>query len=114
MGSFYFAGTASVASAIAISNSFSTSQVKITIFELRQEPGTIGGAINTTLAALRCLDLLAFLDELTTGRLGCEVSSIQLFSLHTGSILGVNEHNGPEGTGFGGYRGLRVIRAELI
>jgi 2-polyprenyl-6-methoxyphenol hydroxylase-like FAD-dependent oxidoreductase len=120
-------GICGVASAIAISNAFSTSSsssssplsvptsnLNITIFELRKEPSTIGGAVNLTPNAVRGLDILGVLDELKTRRAGCEVSSIQLFSLHTGSSLGTIDYAGPDGTGHGGYRGRRVMRSELL
>ena len=105
-------GAAGIASAIAISKAFST-QLEITVFELRNQPGDIGGAVNLTPNALRCLDFLGVLDVLKTRKVGCEIKSIQVFSLHTGASLGTIDYNG-DGNGFGGYRGRRVMRSELM
>jgi 2-polyprenyl-6-methoxyphenol hydroxylase-like FAD-dependent oxidoreductase len=111
-------GMCGVASAIAIANASSSSTTDsppiVTIFELRNAPSTIGGAVNLTPSAVRCLDLLGVLDELKARRAGCEVKSIQLFSLHTGGSLGTIDYAGKEGTGHGGYLGWRVMRSELL
>lgn len=61
-------GVAGIASAIAISKQFST-QVRIVIFEVREQAGDIGGAVNLTPNALRCLDILGVLDVLKTRKL---------------------------------------------
>lgn len=105
-------GVAGIASAIAISKAFST-QLEITVFEIRDQPGNIGGAVNLTPNAVRCLDLLGVLDVLQTRKVGCEIRSIQLFSLHTSASLGIIDYDG-DGNGFGGYRGWRVMRSELM
>ena len=111
-------GMCGVACAIALSKVFPTSSshppIKITIYELRPEPSTIGGAVNLTPAAIRCLDILGVLDELNKRRVGCEVDAIQLFSLHTGASLGVMDYTGPEGKGFDGYKGRRILRSEVL
>lgn len=106
-------GVTGIASAIALSKAFPPSELQITVFELRREPGNIGGAVNLTPNALRCLDLLDVLEELKVKKLGCDVGSIQLFSLHTGSSIGTIDYNG-EGTGFRGYRGKRIMRSDLM
>lgn len=105
-------GVVGIASAIAISKEFTT-QVDITVFELREQPGNIGGAVNLTPNALRCLDILSVLDVLKTRKAGCEIRAIQLFSLHTAASLGTIDYDGT-GSGFGGYRGWRVMRSELM
>jgi 2-polyprenyl-6-methoxyphenol hydroxylase-like FAD-dependent oxidoreductase len=104
-------GVAGIASAIATSKTLPTAD--ITVFELRKQPGNIGGAVNLTPNAVRCLDILGVLDVLKVRKLGCEINSIQLFSLHTGSSLGTINYDG-NGDGFGGYRGWRVMRSELM
>lgn len=105
-------GIAGIASAIAISKA-SPTRMGIRVFELRNQPCNIGGAVNLTPNAVRCLDILGVLDILKTKKVGCEINSIQLFSLHTGSSLGTIDYNG-SGNGFGGYRGWRVMRSELM
>jgi 2-polyprenyl-6-methoxyphenol hydroxylase-like FAD-dependent oxidoreductase len=106
-----------LASAIAIAQAFPSSSqldVRITVFELRDVPSTIGGAVNLTPTALRCLDILGVLEELKKRKAGSEVRAIQIFSLHTGSSLGNIDYSGPEGNGFGGYRGWRIARSDLL
>lgn len=103
-----------VASAIALAKAFPSSPLRITIYELRPVPSTIGGAVNLTPTAIRCLDLLGVLDELRRRKAGVEVDKIQLFSLHTGASLGVMDYTGPEGNGFDGYKGMRILRGDLL
>ena len=105
-------GMCGLASAIAIASS--QPDIRIIVFELRDVPSTIGGAINLTPTALRCLDILGALEELKKRKLGCEVRAIQLFSLHTGSSLGNIDYSGPEGNGFDGYGGWRIARTDLL
>ncbi|OXV07657.1 hypothetical protein Egran_04575 [Elaphomyces granulatus] len=110
-------GMCGLASAIAIAQAFPPSSqpdVRITVFELRDVPSTIGGAVNLTPTALRCLDILGVLEELKKRKAGSEVRAIQIFSLHTGSSLGNIDYSGPEGNGFGGYRGWRIARSDLL
>jgi 2-polyprenyl-6-methoxyphenol hydroxylase-like FAD-dependent oxidoreductase len=71
-------------------------------------------SVNLTPSAMRCPNLLGILDKLKISQAGCEVNSIQLFSLHTGSSLGTIDHAGNDGTGHGGYRGWRVMRSDLL
>jgi 2-polyprenyl-6-methoxyphenol hydroxylase-like FAD-dependent oxidoreductase len=99
-------GAAGVASAIAISKAFPTAE--LTIFELRNEHGTIGGAVNLTPNALRCLDVLGVLEQLKIRRSGCVVNSIQLFSLHTAASMGTIDFRGSK------YLAMRVMRSELL
>ncbi|KAE9374241.1 FAD/NAD(P)-binding domain-containing protein [Stipitochalara longipes BDJ] len=75
--------------------------IKSTIYELRTSPSTIGGSINLTPNALR---LLEFLDVEVKG---CRVDSIEIFSLHTGKLLGELPFRkfGPS---------LRILREELL
>ena len=75
--------------------------VKCTIYELRETPATIGGAVNLTPNALR---LLEYLDVKVSG---CVVDAIELFSYHTGSKVGELSFRGPSG------HSLRVARGEL-
>lgn len=109
-------GMCGLASAIAISKAIfpSQSNLTITVYELRSVPSTLGGPVNLTPKALRCLDMLGVLDELKQAKAGCEVDTIQILSLRTGKEVGTIDYTGPEGTGFGGYKGWRVMRYDLL
>jgi salicylate hydroxylase len=75
--------------------------IKCTIYELRDAPATIGGAINLTPNALRLLE------DLGVAVSGCVVDAIELFSYHTGSRLGEVSFRGRSG------HALRVVRSKL-
>ncbi|RHZ43829.1 FAD-dependent oxidoreductase [Aspergillus thermomutatus] len=103
-------GMCGLASAISISKALSPSQtnLSITVYELRSVPSTLGDPVNLTPKALRCLDMLGVFEELEQMKAGCEVDAIQILSLRTGKEIGVIDYTGPEGTGFGGYKGWRI------
>ncbi|KAL4891080.1 hypothetical protein BDV59DRAFT_209246 [Aspergillus ambiguus] len=109
-------GISGLASAIALSHVFTgrDNPPKITVYELRDVPSTLGGPVNLTPKALRCLDMLGVLAELKRMKAGCEVDSIQIFSLRTGNEIGTIDYAGRDGTGFGGYKGWRVKRYDLL
>lgn len=111
-------GMCGLATAAAITQAFrsSPSQTppRITIYELRSVPSTLGGPVNLTPKALRCLDILGILDELKHISAGCEVDTIQIFSLRSGSQIAKIDYSGPDGSGFGGYKGWRVMRYDLL
>ncbi|KAJ5604883.1 hypothetical protein N7510_010037 [Penicillium lagena] len=109
-------GMCGLASAVSIAQAFSSHEVKpqIVIYELREAPSTFGGPVNLTPKALRCLDKLGAFDELKAMRAGCEVDSIQLFSMRTGGQLAAIDYAGSDGKGFGGYKGWRVMRYQLL
>src|ERR1700712_721930 len=90
-------GIAGISAALALSKI----GVNCTVYELRAEPSTIGGAVNLTPNALR---LLEFLDVEVSG---CRVDSIEIFSLHTGKLLGELPFKkfGPA---------LRILREDLL
>ncbi|KAI9718753.1 MAG: hypothetical protein M1812_003927 [Candelaria pacifica] len=71
-------GVAGPATALALSRT----GIHCSIYELRDEPSTIGGAINLTPNALRLLQ------DLDVEVSGCVVESIELFSIHTAQKLG--------------------------
>ncbi|RDW56677.1 FAD protein [Coleophoma cylindrospora] len=77
------------------------SAYRVPFYELRATPATIGGSINLTPNALR---LLEYLDVEVYG---CRVDSIEIFSLHTGAVLGELPFQkfGPA---------LRILREELL
>ena len=121
-------GMCGLASAIALSQALTPTEsslsgspsplnplkLRITVYELRKEPCTLGGPVNLTPKALRCLDILGVLDELKKMKAGCEVDSIEIFSLQTGKRLANIDYRGPEGNGFDGYKGWRVMRFHLL
>lgn len=92
------AGIAGLTAALALTTT--ESKVKCTIYELRNSPSTIGGAVNLTPNALRLLASLGVFPK------GCPVDSIELFSIHTGSKIGELPFRNSGGA-------LRVLREEL-
>lgn len=72
-------GVAGATSALALSNL----GIQCSIYEVRDQPATIGGSINLTPSALRLLEKIGV--RLTHG---CAVDAIEVFSLSTGSKLG--------------------------
>ena len=100
------AGIAGVAAALALTqhNGLTSS-----IYEIRSEPGTIGGAVNLTPNALRYLDHLGVLSRLKPQ--GCEVNRIDILSLRTGKRLGMLNFDNLEKFK---QRALRVMRHQLL
>jgi salicylate hydroxylase len=90
------AGIAGATAALALNNA----GIKCTIYELRNAPSTIGGAVNLTPNALRLLYSLGVFPQ------GCPVDSIEIFSIHTGRRLGELPFQKSGGS-------LRVLREEL-
>ncbi|KAK2760940.1 hypothetical protein FQN54_002182 [Arachnomyces sp. PD_36] len=116
-------GICGLATAIALSKTYSQKtgqgQLKITIYELR-DADTIasigGGAVNLTPTALRHLEYLG----VSVSDLGAEVSGLQIFANQAGKKMGVIDFSGDEssdwkgeGDGYGGFKGVRVMRKEL-
>ena len=99
-------GIAGVASAIALTR---LNKISCSIYEIRPEPSTIGGAVNLTPNALRYLEHLGVLARLLLK--GCEVRHIDVISQRTGQKLGaVNFDNLPKFK----QRALRVLRSDLL
>ncbi|MDI1490862.1 MAG: hypothetical protein OHK93_002067 [Ramalina farinacea] len=83
--------------------------VPFTIYEIRSEPSTIGGAVNLTPSALRYLDALDVLPELE--QKGYPVRSIELFSIYTQKKFAeLSFDNMPRY----GFRAMRVLRKDLL
>jgi salicylate hydroxylase len=99
-------GIAGCAAALALTRH---NKITCTIFEIRQIPSTIGGAINLTPNALRYLEHLGALERLL--RRSCEVPTIDIFSLRTGAKLGYLDFDDVE---VFKYRARRVLRADLL
>ncbi|KAF2182983.1 FAD/NAD(P)-binding domain-containing protein [Zopfia rhizophila CBS 207.26] len=99
-------GIAGVACALAL---IKHNHISCSIFEIRSEPSTIGGAVNLTPNALRYLEHLGVLSRLKPE--GCEVKYIDVISERTGQRLGIIDFdNLPKFK----HHGLRVMRYELL
>jgi salicylate hydroxylase len=111
-------GIAGLGACLALSR-FLSDPPTIRIYEVRPQPSTIGGAINLTPNALRCLSHLGVLDVLQSRQCGASISQIAVFSAHTGSSLGKvdfsNSRDG-KGPGFGTppFKAIRITRADLL
>lgn len=82
--------------------------ISCTIYELRQEPATIGGAIGISPNAVRVLDHWGLFEKIAnTGHL---FDKIELFSISSGKSLGSLPFGGKERLG---YDSIRVGRSEL-
>jgi salicylate hydroxylase len=82
--------------------------IQCTVFELRSGPATIGGAINMSPSACRILDHLGMLDEIS--KIGYPSSNIEMYSMSTGSNLGLLPFGSIEKYG---YESLRIERLKL-
>jgi 2-polyprenyl-6-methoxyphenol hydroxylase-like FAD-dependent oxidoreductase len=108
-------GICGMASAIALSKALHQKKdVKITVFELRDEPSALGGAVGLTPSAMRHLDHIGVLRSLNERKLGTEVEKIEIFSTHSGSNLMNLDFVDGQGKGIGGYKGRRVMRRDLL
>jgi 2-polyprenyl-6-methoxyphenol hydroxylase-like FAD-dependent oxidoreductase len=89
---------------------------QITIYEIRPEPATIGGAVNLTPNALRLLSHLGALSEIRAAHYGAECLAVEVFDLYTGAKLAESSFAGPEGKGLGEppFTALRITRGEAL
>lgn len=85
----------------AIALALSKIGISCSIHELRDEPSSVGGAINLTPSALRVLK------DLGVAVSGCTVTSIEFWSLHTAGKLGEMPFRGTDG------QALRMLRKDL-
>lgn len=90
--------------------SLSALGIRCTVYELRDVPSTIGGAVNLTPNALGILDRLGVMEQLD-GQ-GCVTRAIQLFSLEGGHQYGelTFENHAP----LGYHTALRIPRGVLL
>lgn len=111
------AGIAGFACALALSQNLSSlvSNLQITVFERNDVLSTSGGAINLTPVAQRHLARLGVLDELDRmgSESGAEVDAIEIHSMRSGRAIGSVDFTARDGSGFGGYKGRRVMRIML-
>lgn len=96
-------------SGLAIALGLHALNIPCTVYELRPIPSTIGGAINLTPSALRCLHHLGVLKHLQ-GK-GCPTRSIELFSGLSGQRLGELSFRNTDKFQ---YHALRIPRAQLL
>jgi 2-polyprenyl-6-methoxyphenol hydroxylase-like FAD-dependent oxidoreductase len=89
---------------------------RITIFEIRPEPATIGGAVNLTPNALRLLSHLGALDEIRAKGYGAECLAVEVFDLYTNVKIAESSFRGPDGKGLGDppFTALRITRGEAL
>ncbi|KAK6349398.1 hypothetical protein TWF696_005685 [Orbilia brochopaga] len=82
------AGTSGLASAILLHRTLSALSIpfRISIFELRSGPATLGGAVNVTPNAVKLLDRLGVLKVLEQA--GCSVKTIEIISSRSLKPLG--------------------------
>lgn len=88
----------------------------ITIYEIRPEPATIGGAVNLTPNALRLLAHLGALQEIQAADYGAPCPAVEVFDLYSGAKIAESSFRGSEGKGLGEppYRALRITRGEAL
>jgi len=88
----------------------------ITIFEIRPQPATIGGAVNLTPNALRLLSHVGALDEIRARKYGKECLAVEVFDLYSGSKIAESSFRGVEGKGLGNppFAALRITRGEAL
>lgn len=79
----------------------STAPANIKVFEIRPEPGVIGGAVNLTPNALRLFDRLDVLPIIKEKHYGMEIDAIEVFSTYAAEQLGESSFAGPDGKGLG-------------
>ena len=111
-------GIAGLTTALALTKYAPTSRPlpQITLYEIRPEPATIGGAVNLTPNALRLLSHLGALQEIRANNYGKECGAVEIFDLYTGSKLSESSFRGPEGKGLGNppFTALRITRGESL
>ncbi|OAL06794.1 FAD/NAD(P)-binding domain-containing protein, partial [Phaeosphaeriaceae sp. SRC1lsM3a] len=88
----------------------------ITIYEIRPEPATIGGAVNLTPNALRLLAHLGALDEIRARKYGADCAAVEVFDLYSNAKIAESSFRGPQGDGLGEppFRALRITRGEAL
>lgn len=108
-------GIAGLTTALSLTK-FAHPPPNITLFEIRPEPATIGGAVNLTPNALRLLSHLGALDEIRARNYGAECLAVDVFDLHTNSKIAESSFRGPEGKGLGEppFTALRITRGEAL
>ncbi|KAL6708679.1 hypothetical protein ACN47E_002375 [Coniothyrium glycines] len=111
-------GIAGLTTALSLTKFAPSSQPppNITLYEIRPEPATIGGAVNLTPNALRLLSHLGALDEIRSRNYGKECLAVEVFDLYTNRKIAESSFAGPEGRGLGDppFTALRITRGEAL
>ncbi|GAM42361.1 hypothetical protein TCE0_044f16262 [Talaromyces pinophilus] len=111
------AGTAGLASAIALGKNLTprNADIRISIFERKEQLSTSGGAVSLTPMAQKLLDELGVLSELDNlgSEGGIQVGSVELFSLRTSRSLGQVRFTDEDGNNYGRFVARRVMRSSL-
>lgn len=95
-------GVAGLTAAMAMAKfSHSTAPPQIKVYEIRPEPGVIGGAVNLTPNALRLLDHLGVLPIMRERHYGLEIDAIEVFNMYQVPQMGESSFRGPDGKGLG-------------
>lgn len=81
--------------------SHSTAPPKIHVYEIRPEPGVIGGAVNLTPNALRLFDQLGVLEIMREKHYGLDIDAIEVFNVYAAEQMGESSFRGPDGQGLG-------------
>ncbi|EFR02632.1 salicylate hydroxylase [Nannizzia gypsea CBS 118893] len=110
-------GVSGLASALTLAKYLSTREehANITVYELRDLPASLGGAVNLTPNALRNLYRLEVLPHIYKNEYGTEVDRIELFSNYSGpGQLASMDFVDAQGEPMSGLKGLRVMRLPLL
>jgi salicylate hydroxylase len=95
-------GIAGLATALALTKFSSAKfQPTIEVYEIRPEPGTVGGAMRLTPNALRVLDHLGVYEIIRKRRFGIPVNSMEVFSINHSKCLAEVSFRGPKNEGMG-------------
>lgn len=78
-----------------------TAPPRINVYEIRPEPGVIGGAVNLTPNALRLFDRLGVLQIMKDNSYGMEIDAIEVFDIYQPVQMGESSFRGPNGMGIG-------------
>jgi 2-polyprenyl-6-methoxyphenol hydroxylase-like FAD-dependent oxidoreductase len=73
---------------------------RISIFEVRPVPATVGGAVNLTPNALRLLDHLGVFKKIQDAGYGETINAVEAFDIYSGK-LAESSFRGPNGNGLG-------------
>lgn len=111
-------GIAGLTTALSLTKFAPSSQPppNITLYEIRPEPATIGGAVNLTPNALRLLSHLGALQEIRSRNYGKECLAVEVFDLYTNRKIAESSFAGPDGKGLGDppFTALRITRGEAL
>src|SRR3954468_3923575 len=91
-------GIAGLTTALSLTK-FASPPPNITLYEIRPEPATIGGAVNLTPNALRLLSHLGALQEMQSAGYGAECPAVEVFDLYTNVKIAESSFRGADGKG---------------